>query len=103
MNPEELTDYIFNELLSVSKLYQDDKSLEKVNTLNIHLNDSGTIVKSALSTFLSKVKGIIRHADSAYLEVEGPFYVKQTCFLSNTEHDHLLVVVITKYDPHVAK
>lgn len=98
MDLEELPDYIFNKLLSASKLYQDEKSIEKVNTFNLHLNDSRTILKSSLSAFISKVKGTIRHDESSYLEVEGPICVKQTCFLSGRDHDHIKIIVITKYD-----
>lgn len=98
MDPDELPDFIFNELLPVSKLYRDDKSIEKIHTFNIHLNESNTIVKTALTAFLNKVKGIIRYDECSYLEVIGPHYVKQTCFLTSTNHDHIQVIVKTRYD-----
>lgn len=97
MDPEELPDYIFNELLSASKLYHDDKSLKKVSTFNLHLNDD-IVLRSAVSVFLNKVKGVIRRDECAYLKVEGPFYVDQTCFLSGTDHKHIQILVTTKYD-----
>lgn len=100
MDPNELPDYIFKELLPASKLYLDEKKLDKTHIFNVHLNDSKTILITALTTFLNKVKGIIRHDESGYLEVFGPIYIQQTCFLSKMVHDHIQITVITKYDDY---
>ena len=90
LNSEELPDYIFRELLPVSKLYQDEKSLNKINTLHICLDDSGMVSKGTISSFINKVKGIIRHDECCYLEVEGPIWLPP--------EKSVRIIITTKYD-----
>lgn len=96
-NIAELPDHIYKELSSVSKLYHDEKNINRVNTLDIHINDSETVVSNIVTSFISKVKGIIRRDECAYLEVEG-IYTLQTCYVSNVMHNHAKIIVTTKYD-----
>jgi hypothetical protein len=98
IDPEELPDYIFNELLPASKLYHEEKKYERLHILNIHINESVAISKTAVSSFVNKVKGVIRRDECCYLEVEGPLYITQTCFICTNEHTHVQIIVVTDYD-----
>lgn len=110
--PEDVSDYIFQELAPVSRMYDhlgvlefshaktpvetekpiviNEMANKRTNILNIHMKEGeyDVILREAILPFITKTKGIIRRTQSSYLEVEGPFHIKQSCFVDHNEHFH---------------
>jgi len=97
--PEDVSDYIFQELAPISRMYDHsgvwgvwgfmDTDNKRTNILNIHIaNEYDVIPRETILPFITKNKGIIRRTESSYLEVEGPFYIKQNCFVNHHDHFH---------------
>lgn len=101
--PEDVSDYIFQELAPISKMYDhvdsSDTANKRTNILNLHIEKEFDVIpKEAILPFITKTKGLIRRTESSYLEVEGPFYVKQSCFINHNDHFHCEWKVTTMFE-----
>lgn len=88
LDPSDITDYIYQELSKISSMYECNEFSKRTNTLNLHCINDEVISKNALNSFITLMRGVVRRSESAYIEIEGPLLVFQTCFLNNEEHVH---------------
>ena len=102
--PEDVSDYIFQELAPVSRMYEhldiNEMANKRTNILNIHMKEGedDVILREAILPFITKTKGIIRRTESSHLEVEGPFYTKQCCFINHHDHYHCEWKITTLFE-----
>lgn len=94
LDPENVTDFIYQELSKVQCICDNYDDSKNINILNLHCSNE-VIAKNALNNFIVMMRGLILQHNPSYIEIEGPLLVNQKCFLNRKPHVHYEWNVIT--------